>query len=277
MNNFTLRTLTGAAFLVVMVASLLLHPSLFGLVFVLIMIVAMQEFYRMSMVSANYPVPCKLALFTAVTFFALTLCHCVYGLPARYIAAGILPLMATVISPIFMKQRPEFGMFAYIFAGLLYIAAPVCLAPFVVFRGGAFDGTLMLLFFILIWVSDIGAYCLGTAFGQKPDSRKLAPSISPKKSWWGFWSAVFFCVAAAVGMHFLGYFDFSILHCIALGVIVSCGAVCGDLFESLWKRFFGVKDSGNCIPGHGGMLDRFDSSLVAIPLAAAYMAVFGLL
>ena len=135
----------------------------------------------------------------------------------------------------------------------------------------------MLSLFILIWMSDVGAYCVGTALGQRPDARKLAPSISPKKSWWGFWGGVFFCVAAAVGLHFLTWLPFGLLHCIALGVIVSVAGVCGDLFESMWKRHFGVKDSGNCIPGHGGMLDRFDSSLVAIPLACVYLTLTGLL
>jgi len=84
-------------------------------------------------------------------------------------------------------------------------------------------------------------------------------------------------VAAAVGLHYLTWLPFGLGHCIALGVIVSVGGVCGDLFESMWKRHFGVKDSGNCIPGHGGMLDRFDSSLVAIPMACVYLIAWGLL
>ena len=71
--------------------------------------------------------------------------------------------------------------------------------------------------------------------------------------------------------------DTTIVHCIVLGIIISVGAVCGDLVESLWKRYFDVKDSGNMIPGHGGILDRFDSALVAIPLACIYLSIFGLL
>lgn len=276
MSNFWLRTLTSVAFVVIMVTCILFSPYLCGALLVLVMVVAMQEFYSMSM-GGNYLVARKLALLTAVTFFTTFFCHEAFGLDIRSVAAGIIPLIATVIYPVFMKHRPEFGMFAYIFVGLLYIGAPICLIPSVLFAGGSFDGTLLLLFFILIWISDAGAYCLGTLFGQKPDSRKLAPSISPKKSWWGFWSGVITSTAAAVALHYMGFLGLPVIHCAVLGVIISCGGVCGDLFESLWKRFFGVKDSGKCIPGHGGMLDRFDSSLVALPLAIVYLTIFGLI
>ena len=78
-------------------------------------------------------------------------------------------------------------------------------------------------------------------------------------------------------LHLVGWLPYGPVHSLVLGVLVSVAGVCGDLFESLWKRWFGVKDSGNCIPGHGGMLDRFDSSLLAIPVAVVYLTLFGLL
>ena len=81
---------------------------------------------------------------------------------------------------------------------------------------------------------------------------------------------------AAVVLHFVGWMPFSLRHSVALGALVSVSGVCGDLFESLWKRHFGVKDSGNVIPGHGGMLDRFDSSFLAIPFALVYLVICGL-
>ena len=80
-----------------------------------------------------------------------------------------------------------------------------------------------------------------------------------------------------MGLHFLNWFPFPLVHCIVLGAILSVCGVCGDLFESQWKRHFNVKDSGRIIPGHGGMLDRFDSSLVAIPAAALYLCLTGLI
>ena len=181
------------------------------------------------------------------------------------------------MTAIFLPSREGFGDLTYIYAGLLYIALPVSLSPLIVMDGEVFDGWLLLSLFILIWVSDVGAYCVGSLFGRRPDARKLAPSISPNKSWWGFWGGLGFCVAAAVGLHYLTWLPYGLVHCIVVGLIIAVGGTCGDLFESMWKRHFGVKDSGRCIPGHGGMLDRFDSSLVAIPMACIYLTLIELI
>ena len=93
----------------------------------------------------------------------------------------------------------------------------------------------------------------------------------------GFIGGIVFCIIGSVVLYLSGLFEFNIVHCIAVALIIGCTGVCGDLFESLWKRHYGVKDSGNIIPGHGGILDRFDSSLVAIPLAAIYLISFNLI
>ena len=84
-------------------------------------------------------------------------------------------------------------------------------------------------------------------------------------------------ILAALVLHWTGLLQIPLIHCVVLAALMHCAGVAGDLFESMWKRQFGVKDSGKCIPGHGGMLDRFDSSLVAIPLACVYLTLFGLL
>lgn len=276
MNNFTVRTISSIVFGAVMVCGLLFHGTVYGALFLLIMLIAMREFYAMSL-STLYAMEQRLAFLAAAIFFTTTVMTCQGTLAARWIALGVLPLMLIPIFLIFRQNRTEFERVAYLYAGLLYIATPVCLSPFLVFRDGSFNGFLLLSIFIIIWLCDVGAYCIGTLLGQKPDSRKLAPAISPKKSWWGFWGGVFFGTVAAVVLHFVGWLPFSLGHSVAIGALVSVGGVCGDLFESLWKRHFGVKDSGNVIPGHGGMLDRFDSSFMAIPLALIYLVICGLI
>lgn len=276
MSNFWIRTLTGIAFLVVMVFGLIWDRAIFGALFVVILWVSMQEFYRMAL-GTRFRLQQKLGQVTGALAFLLVACHCFYGWDIHWLMLVLIPLLLIPVSCLFLSTREGFGDISYIYAGLVYIALPISFSPLIVMDGEVFDGWFLLSLFILIWCSDIGAYCVGTALGQREGARKLAPSISPKKSWWGFWGGIVFCVAAAAGLHYLTWLPFNLVDCLVLGLLVSLGGLCGDLFESMWKRQSGVKDSGNCIPGHGGMLDRFDSSLIAIPVACIYLVLRGLL
>ena len=142
------------------------------------------------------------------------------------------------------------------------------------FAGGRFSGKMLLCLFIIIWSSDVGAFCVGSLLGQKACSRKLAPDISPNKSWAGFWGGLLFAITSSVILNHTALMDLNIAGCIILAVLVHSFGVCGDLLESKFKRKCGVKDSGNIIPGHGGLLDRFDSSMAAIPAAGLYLLIF---
>lgn len=276
MNNFVKRTLSSVVIFVVTVFGVIWDRTLFGALFLFVLLMALKEFYAITL-GEKYKFQQKLGIITGLSAFIVVAGYYFYGWDLRWLALVLAELLLIPVSAVLFSSYDEFESFGSIFAGLLYIALPVALSPMMVMDGEVFDGWLLLSFFIIIWVSDVGAYCLGTLFGQGPDSKRLAPKISPKKSWVGFWSGMAFSVAAAVGLHFLTWLPFSIWHCIALGVIINLGGVCGDLFESMWKRRFGVKDSGNIIPGHGGMLDRIDSMLIAVPLGAAYLAIFNLL
>lgn len=276
MNNFWKRTVFGLLFLVVTVFCIIWDRTLFGALFLFVLYFCLKEFYRITL-QDRYMLQQKIAILTAAAAFVLTACHYFYGLGLHYLCLCIFPLLLIPVTSVFYGVRDDFQDLGLIYLGLLYIAAPICLSPILVMDGEIYDGWMLLSFFIIQWCSDVGAYCLGTLFGQKSTSAKMAPEISPKKSWWGFWSGLVFAVLGAVVLHFLSWLPFNLVHCIVVGVLISVGGVCGDLFESQWKRRFGVKDSGNIIPGHGGMFDRFDSSFIAIPLAAAYLAAFGLI
>lgn len=276
MNNFWTRTLVGIVFLAVMVFGLIWDRTLFGALFAVILWVALQEFYRMAL-GSRFLFQQKLGLVTGALAFLLVASHFFYGWSLGWLVLPLFCLLLIPVTSLFLPSREGFGDLTYIYAGLLYIALPISLSPMLVMDGEVYDGWLLLSFFILIWVSDVGAYCVGSILGRRPDARKLAPSISPNKSWWGFAGGLVFCVAAAIGLHFLTWLPYSLVHCIVIGLIIAVASTCGDLFESMWKRHFGVKDSGKCIPGHGGMLDRFDSSLVAIPMACIYLTLIELL
>lgn len=276
MNNFVLRTVTGVVFVAVLVASLVLFTPMFPILALFALHCMMREFYSISM-DRCYSVERGLAMISAEIAFVALFCVFNNGMSVKWIFTAAIPLLAAMIMLLFEKDRDTLFKFPFIFAGYVYIGIPTALLPVIVFKDGEFNGWLLLCFFIIIWCSDVGAYCLGTLFGQKPTSRKLAPSISPKKSWWGVWCGLVFAMGAALALRALGWLDLPLVHSLVFGFIVSAFGVCGDLFESVWKRYFHVKDSGNIIPGHGGMLDRFDSSLFAIPAGTVYLALFNLL
>lgn len=276
MSNLLKRTLSGILLVALMTASIILDPIVCGGFFLLIMILGLQEFFRMAMVT-DLKVECALALCIAAALFVLQFGKAAFAWPLESIIFILALLVVLPVPSLFRADHASFGRVSYIYAGLLYIAMPIAQIPFLVIKDNVFDGTILLSFFLMIWMADVGAYCIGSALGQREGAAKLAPSISPKKSWAGFWGAVVMDILVALLLHWLTWLPFSIWHCIALGVIISVASVCGDLVESLWKRYFGVKDSGNLIPGHGGILDRFDSALLSIPLASIYLIAFGLL
>ena len=276
MNNFLVRTLSSVVFLAVMLAAMLWQPACFGAVFVIAMYMSLREFMTVTM-GQRWLLQQKIVLVAAALAFLLVFGVRFYGIDARWLALCVVPMLALVLSVVMTPNHDTVEDVSLGGFGLIYICAPFLLATLMVSAGGEFIGYVLLCVFIIIWCSDVGAYCIGTLLGQKPTSRKLAPAISPKKSWWGFWGGLVLAVAAAFVLHLVGWMAYPLVHCLVLGALISVCGVCGDLFESVWKRRFGVKDSGNCIPGHGGMLDRFDSSLLAIPASYAYLTLFGLL
>lgn len=275
MNNTVVRTLSGAVYGALIFCSLLINGYLFAALIVFSMCAMMAEFYRMTM-GESYKFSRALAIGAGVILFLLLYFCKAFHMPGKYVALAIIPLLIVMFNSLLVKDKSEFTKFAFIYTGLLYIAVPMSLSNLLAFREGNFSGLLLLCFFIIIWCSDIGAYFLGSLLGQKY-GKKIAPEISPKKSWIGFWGGLLFAVLAAMILHWTGLLSFPLVHCIILAVLMHGSGVAGDLFESMWKRCCNVKDSGNLIPGHGGMLDRLDSTLFAIPAGAIYLALFNLI
>ena len=270
------RTVSGILFLVVLIAATVFIPVLFPYVVLVALYMMLKEFYTISTGDALMPQK-ALAIGSAALFFALHYLVRLYGLDSRLLAVPALPAVGLMASMLFVKDRSKLDSLPWIFEGLLYVGLPVFLLPLLCIHDGAYNWHFLISLLVIMCLSDTGAYVFGTAFGQKSNSRKLAPSISPKKSWWGFWSGLVCATGAGIALHYIGWLEFPLVHCAVLSALLSAAGVCGDLFESLFKRHFSVKDSGNSIPGHGGFLDRFDSSLFAIPVAAAYISIFNLL
>ena len=276
MTNFVKRTISGVCFVAVMLAALLTNKIVFGVVMLLSLIVMMKEFLRMTC-GKDYWFSQILSILAGATLFTLTFFFKAYNLPGKMIILAMIPVFILMINSLYVKDKSKFDKFANLYTAIVYIAIPWTTFIFAAFSSDmCFNGTLLLCFFAIVWGSDVGAYLFGITLGQKY-GKKLFPSISPKKSWIGFWGGLLTSVLVAFLLNKFGLLELPMMHCLILGLLIDCAGVYGDLIESQWKRYYEVKDSGNIIPGHGGLLDRFDSALVAIPLGVIYMVVFNLL
>lgn len=148
--------------------------------------------------------------------------------------------------------------------GILWIAVPMTLLPLLGTIGGGYHPMRVLFYVILVWVNDIGAYLVGISIGR----HRLWPRLSPHKTWEGFVGGVILTALAAVfsGPRMTGLEAFPAWGWAVFGAFTAAAAVGGDLLESAFKRRAGVKDSGTILPGHGGFLDRFDSTFLSLPL-----------
>lgn len=277
MNTTVKRSISGLVFLAVMLGGLLWHQLSFFILFGFIAMVMLGEFYQMTMGDAHKSLQeagiaaCILLFIWAYRYFSAK------SSLLLVVLVALLSLLAIMTASIFQKNQKDFLKTSFIYAGLVYIAMPLALSNAVVFRGGEYSGLLMVAFFCIIWASDVGAYCLGMLLGQKIWPAKLCPSISPNKSWAGYLGGLLMALLAGAILHWTGLFDFPMYHSLIVAALMHVMGVFGDLFESLWKRATGVKDSGNIMPGHGGLLDRFDSALFAIPTGALYLLLFKLI
>ncbi len=259
-----------------MLAAFLTNKYIFGFVMLLSLVIMMREFLQMTC-GKNYWFSQILSILAGATLFTLIYLFKGFNFPGRLVILACIPVFILMINSLYVKDKSRFDKFSNLYAVLIYIAIPWSLLNFAVFNGeGEFNGKLLLCFFMIIWGTDVGAYLFGITLGQKY-GKKLFPSISPKKSWIGFWGGILTAALTAVILHFAGLFTFKLIHCICMALLLAGAGVYGDLIESQWKRHYEVKDSGNIIPGHGGLLDRFDSALVAIPVGIIYLVVMNVL
>ncbi|MEG1607959.1 MAG: phosphatidate cytidylyltransferase [Mucinivorans sp.] len=161
--------------------------------------------------------------------------------------------------------------------GTLYIALPTVLI--LTFNGSEYLRMTIITFLTLVWANDVGGYLVGSNFGR----HKMIPSISPKKTWEGFFGGIIFAIAVGLlwnlffweKVDLIGFTTINTwIYFGGMGLVAALGAVAGDLVESKFKRVLGIKDSGSVIPGHGGMLDRFDAMMIATPAMWLYMYLY---
>ncbi len=294
MKNFIIRTITGIIFVAAIVASFL-RPEAMVLLFSIVTGMTIWEFTGLVNEREHVTVNRFICTVAGVYFFyAMTyFCSDLYAGVAKSVV--FIPYLVTVIylliAELYLKQEDPIQDWAYTMLSQMYIALPFSLLNVLAFTANSsgmvvFNTLLPLSVFIFLWVNDTGAYCVGSLLGR----HKLFPRISPGKSWEGSIGGAVFVLAVAYGIGWLDNMEIadtnhtssifagmlSIPEWLGLGLVVVIFGTWGDLVESLFKRTLGIKDSGSILPGHGGMLDRFDSSLLAIPAAVVYLYTLSL-
>jgi phosphatidate cytidylyltransferase len=281
MKNFIIRTITGVIFVAAIVASFL-RPEAMVLLFSIVTGLTIWEFTGLVNERENVTINRFICTVAGVYFFfAMTyFCSDLYAGVAKSVV--FIPYLITIIylliAELYLKQDDPIQDWAYTMLSQMYIALPFSMLNVLAFTSDSsgvvvFNTLLPLSVFVFLWMNDTGAYCVGSLIGR----HKLFPRISPGKSWEGSigGAVVVLAVAAAISI----YIDDVMLtlpQWLGLGLVVVVFGTWGDLVESLFKRTLGIKDSGNILPGHGGMLDRFDSSLLAIPAAVVYLYTLSL-
>jgi phosphatidate cytidylyltransferase len=269
MNNFITRTLSGIIYVGAVSASILLGPATFTVFFALLTGLALWEFYNLIDKQLNTTMKKSIAIFGGVYLFVSGFLSFAGILPFRYVSLWFLVMLFLLIRELYNKKTNPFQETAMVFFGQLYIALPLMIMGRLAYP---LDGTgtyfpfLLMAFFVLIWVYDTGAYLVGVTFGK----HRLFERISPKKSWEGLIGGVILSVIASVGISYLLPGHMSIWQWVGFALVTVTFGTWGDLVESMIKRSLNVKDSSNMIPGHGGLLDRIDSCLMAIPAAVIY-------
>jgi phosphatidate cytidylyltransferase len=281
MKNFIIRTITGVIFVAAIVASFL-RPDAMVLLFSIVTGLTIWEFTGLVNERENVTVNRFISTVAGVYFFyAMTyFCSDLYGGIAKSVV--FIPYLVTIIylliSELYLRHDDPIEDWAYTMLAQMYIALPFSLLNVLAFTATpngeiTFNTLLPLSVFVFLWVNDTGAYCVGSLLGR----HKLFPRISPGKSWEGsIGGAVFVLVAAWAISTYLDGEMLTLWAWLGLGLVVVIFGTWGDLVESLFKRTLGIKDSCNILPGHGGMLDRFDSSLLAIPAAVVYLYTLSL-
>lgn len=267
MSNLITRTLSGIVFVAAVICSALWDQKIFTGVFLLFLIIGMLEYYRL-LKGMSIPTKKILGLICGIYLFLSLSLYSMHFIESKWLFGTVPLILLIFIAELYSGQERPFQNIAYTLSGVIYIALPFSLISFLFdpFFSGRFYPEIVICFFIICWMNDIGAYLIGTAIGKK----RLFERISPKKSWEGSLGGLVFSIMTAIACSRF----FTVLplwQWISVAVITVVAGTYGDLAESMLKRSAGIKDSGKIMPGHGGVLDRFDAAFFAVPCVLFFL------
>lgn len=272
MKKFITRTITGIALVLVMLTAIIASQYSFAVLFLVIMIAGVGEFSRLFSHSEIKPNK-LLAYLVSILLFGISFLVAKGVLEVKYLL-GILPFFLLIMAAeLYRKKDNPVENIAVTTFSIIYLAFPLSLINFLVFSeifgGNSYTPKLLIALFSIIWIYDSGAYLVGVSIGK----HRLFERISPKKSWEGAIGGTLIAVGASWIISGI-IPEIKLIHWIAISALTVVSSTYGDLTESMFKRYFGIKDSGNILPGHGGVLDRFDSLFFAAPVVVMYLKLF---
>ena len=273
-KNLWVRTLSGAVLAVVVLGAIVWSQWSFGLLLALLLVGGMAEFYALMEKRGSRPQK-LVGVVAGLVLFALNFAFVsddiqILGSAHRAFGCGLafllLLLPAMFVCELYRRDENPAGNIATTLLGVIYVALPLSLMCYIPILGSeTWDPAPMLFYIFIIWANDVFAYLVGMTLGR----HRLFERLSPKKSWEGFFGGI--VGAVALGLVAARVLDGSYVAWGGLALVAAATGVLGDLAESMFKRAAGVKDSGSLIPGHGGVLDRFDAMLLSAPFVFVYM------
>ncbi|NQY09807.1 MAG: phosphatidate cytidylyltransferase [Flavobacteriales bacterium] len=269
MTDLIKRGLTGLLFVSTVIGCTLWNQYSFAGLFLVVLIFGLIEFNNFVSAYNNEKKSNWLMYIIGVVMF-ISFHFAAFTNNISLLLASIPFIMVLFISEIFRKDSDHFKRTASSIMGIVYIALPISLINYLAVAGlPGYNPKLILGYIVLLWANDTGAYVFGVSMGK----HKLFERISAKKTWEGAIGGAITTIAVAYGV-FIYTGTLSIVHWVAIALITVVFGSLGDLVESSIKRRVGVKDSGNILPGHGGVLDRFDGLLISLPVVVTYLYLF---
>ena len=264
MKTILIRTLSGAVYIALTLGSLIIHESIFAILLFTLNLLALIEFQKFKKNSQSS----LFVIFIGAVSFVLTHLILIDLIAFKWIWTLALFVLAFNLFGLFFEKKDPISSIAFSVFSLGYITLPLVLLNRINIAAENTFSWYIICMFIIIWTSDTFAYLSGLTFGK----HKLFERISPKKTWEGFFGVLIAAIIAGYLLHgFLN--DIQLIHWLILSALISVAGVFGDLVESLFKRAAGIKDSGNIMPGHGGILDRIDSLLFVVPILYLYLQI----
>ena len=274
MKNFVVRALTGIVYVVLLVGCTVYSPLTAFLFFSLVSFASVFEFCTIMNKHNGCQLSRSITAMAGVCLGAAIWVMCVGGEgSAKMMALYGFLLVFIIVKELFRTDGQPMMNWAMAFASQIYVALPFALLPLLCVSIDGERPVYMWIYplamFIFLWTSDTGAYLCGSTLSRFFPA-KLFPRISPNKSWVGSIGGGLLTVGASAIIWSLTPDTMALWKWIGFALVVVVFGTLGDLVESSLKRQLGIKDSGNILPGHGGMLDRFDSCVLAIPAVVIY-------